>query len=153
MLDEEALMETMSRAEVVDRIRADRTFWRALADEVGRSRMEEPGPMGDWTFKDLASHLAGWRNWRIAQLEASARGEPEPSSPWPAELEDDDSINAWIHERDRNRTLEDVLADYDSSFERLAAALEALPEGVLTDPNYFGWTGGTPIIEGDFLGH
>ncbi len=46
-----------------------------------------------------------------------------------------------------------MLADYDSSFERLAAALEALPEGVLTDPNYFGWTGGTPIIEGDFLGH
>src|SRR4051812_34915212 len=56
-------------------VRADRTSWQELVSEVARDRMNEPGPMGDWTFKDLAGHLAGWRNYRIAQFEAVARGE------------------------------------------------------------------------------
>ena len=27
--------------------------------------MTEPGPMGEWTFKDLAAHLLGWRERTI----------------------------------------------------------------------------------------
>jgi uncharacterized protein (TIGR03083 family) len=142
-----------TRDELLARVRAGRDHWRSIVDEVGRERMNEPGPMGEWTFKDLAGHLAGWRNWRISLLEAAGRGEPAPASPWPSELDDDDRINDWIHERDRDRSLDDVLADYDSSFDRLADALEALPESALTDPNYFEWTGGDPLMGGDFLGH
>jgi len=33
--------------------------------------MEEPGAMGEWTFKDPASHLTGWREQTIARVEAS----------------------------------------------------------------------------------
>jgi hypothetical protein len=146
-------MTTSAKQEVGRKIRADRAFWRALRDDVGRDHMNEPGAMGDWTFKDLVSHLAGWRNRRIAQLEATARGGPEPSAPWPADFEDDETINAWIRERDRDRTLDDLLADYDATFERLAAAIEALPEPALIDANYFPWTDGSPLIEGDFGSH
>lgn len=146
-------MATTSRDELLDRIRAEQHSWRALVDEVGRERMEQPGPMGEWTFKDLVSHLAGWRNRTIARLEAAGRGEPEPPDPWPAELDDDDSINAWIHERDRARSLDEVLADYDSSFDRLAAAIAALPEEAVTEPEYLPWTDGRRLVEVDFFGH
>jgi hypothetical protein len=40
--------------------RADRQVWGDLVAEVGRERMLEPGPMGEWTFKDMAAHLAAW---------------------------------------------------------------------------------------------
>ncbi len=146
-------MATTSRDELLDRIRSEQRSWRALVDEVGRERMDQPGPMGDWTFKDLVSHLAGWRNRTIARLEAAARGEPEPPNPWPPELDDDDSINAWIHERDRNRRLDEVLADYDSSFDRLAAAIAALPEEAVTRPDYFPWADGRPLADADFFSH
>jgi len=146
-------MPTTSREQFAAEIRADRAFWRALLDEVGRERMDEPGPMGDWTFRDLAAHLAGWRNVRIAQLEAAARGEPDPPKPWPADLHDDDRINDWIHEQNRQRALDDVLDDYDSSFERLAAAIERLRDDQLTDPDAFEWTGGTPLMKGRFASH
>ncbi len=140
-----------------ERIRADQQFWRALVVEVGRDRMAEPGPMGDWTFRDLVAHLAAWRNIRVPQIEAVARGEEPPPVPWPEELEaaDDDyeSVNAWLRARDRDRTLDEVLDDYDSSFERLAAAIEALPEAVATNPNAFEFTGGTAIVDGDFTEH
>ena len=50
----------------------EREAWRALVDEVGVDRMTEPGPMGPWSFKDLAAHLLGWRDRTIARLEAAA---------------------------------------------------------------------------------
>jgi Mycothiol maleylpyruvate isomerase N-terminal domain len=137
-----------------ERVRADRTFWRGLVDEIGRERMNEPGPMGEWTFKDLAAHLAAWRNARIPMIEAIASGEALPPSPWPASMDgDDDAINTWLQERDRERPLDDILDDYDRSFERLATAIEALPEDVARDPIALPWTGGESAIDIDFTEH
>jgi hypothetical protein len=135
------------------RIRDDQRFWRELVAEVGRERMSEPGPMGEWTFRDLTAHLAAWRNVRIPQIEAVARGLAMPSPPWPPELDDDDAINDWFQERDRDRSLDDVLDDYDRSFERLAAAIEALPDDVADDPSAFEFTGGVAVVDGDFTDH
>jgi hypothetical protein len=144
-----------AQLDLAARVRADRQVWRDLVAEVGRDRMLDPGPMGEWTFKDLAAHLAAWRNIRIPQIEALARGEDLPEPEWPAGLdhEDYEAINAWFHDRDRDRSLDDVLADYDGSFERLAAAIEALPEDVARDPQAMPDFGGTPIIDADFTEH
>ena len=146
-------MPRRTKEELVAEIRADRRFWRALVDEVGRDRMDEPGPMGEWTFRDLAAHLAGWRNHRIALLEAQGRGEPLPPPPWPAEFEDDDDINAWIYARAHGRELDEVLADYDGTFERLARALEAFPPETLADPDAFAWSDGDALLDADFTAH
>src|SRR5262249_14986178 len=86
----EDTMATKTSAELLDAIREARRFWRSLTAEVGEARFDEPGPMGDWTFADMAGHLAGWRNRTIARVEAAGRGGPEPANPWPAELDDDD---------------------------------------------------------------
>ena len=108
--------------------------------------------MGEWSFADMAGHLLGWRNHTIARLEAAGRGEPEPAAPWPSEIVDDDrfsgpdladpvTINAWIHEQHAGRSPEQLVGDYDASYDRLIAAIEALPDDMLTDPNALpmGW--------------
>jgi hypothetical protein len=148
-------MTSGKQRDAAARIRADQRFWRGLVAEVGRDRMNEPGPMGEWTFKDLAAHLGAWRNTRLPMIEAIGRGEPVPQQPWPAELADDDyeAINAWFQERDRDRSLDDVLAAYDGSFERLAAAIEALPEAVAEDPKGLPWAGGEAAVDLDFTEH
>ena len=46
--------------------------WSDLVAAIGPDRMEEPGPMGEWTFKDLAAHLTGWRERSIRRLEVVA---------------------------------------------------------------------------------
>ncbi len=130
-------MTSPGQQAAVNRVRADRVFWRALVDEVGRERMLEPGPMGEWSFKDLAAHLGAW-------------------PPWPADLANDDyeAINAWFQERDQTRSLDDVLDDYDRSFERLAVAIEALPESVAHDPKALPWTeGAEAAVDVDFTEH
>ena len=146
---------TDPRAAVLARIADERRHWQDLVAEVGIDRLEEPGPMGEWSFKDLAAHLLGWRERTIARFEAAADGRPAPPPPWPAELEgeDDDPVNEWIHQQHRNRPVEDVLRDVDRSYERLAAAVAALPEEQLTDPTAFPTLDGRSIVDVDLFGH
>ncbi len=146
-------MPTATQTGAADRIRADRETWRAFVAAVGEDRFEVPGPMGEWSFRDVAGHLLRWRERTIARFEAAARGEPEPPRPWPADLDDDDSINAWIREQDADRSTRDLIDGYDASFERLAAAIEALPPDVVDDPNAFPWTEGQAVAEIDFGSH
>ena len=141
-----------TKAEALAALRADQQFWRDLAAEVGPARYTEPGPMGEWSFGDMAGHLLAWRNRTIARLEAAGRAEPEPAAPWPSQLEGDDPINDWIREQDAGRSPERLVADYAASYDRLAAAIDALPEQQLTDPDAFEWLG-EPLVEVDFTGH
>lgn len=139
-------------AAVLARIAAGRVFWRNLVAEVGEDRMEEPGPMGDWTFRDLASHLLGWRQQFIGRLEAAVEGRPEPPTPWPPDL-GGDAINPWIRARDLGRPLRDVLDDIDGSYERLALAMAALPADLLVRPDAFPWMDGEPLADTDLFSH
>lgn len=151
------MAESASKQQVLAAIEAERADWEALVGEVGLERMERPGVEGEWTFKDVAAHLTGWRSRTIDRLEAHLRGQPEPATPWPSRLETDDEINAWIHARHRDRPLADVLRDASSSFERLLSAVAALPEADLADPHRFAWTGGQPlgpsIVDRSLFGH
>ncbi len=141
-----------TKADQVAAIRADQQFWRNLAAEIGPDRYREPGPMGEWSFGDMAGHLLGWRNRTIARLEALARDEPEPANPWPAELDDDDLINDWMYAQTAGSASDQLVADYDASYDRLAAVIELLPDATVTDPNRLPWVEGA-LADADFTDH
>ena len=140
-----------TRKDLIAHIRAERDDWHALLDEIGTARMEQPGPMGEWTFKDLVGHLLGWRARTIALIDAGPGGKPAPA--WPASLTGDDEINDWIHAQYRDRPLDAVLAEADRSYERLESAITSLPEDDLTTPGRFAWMEGKALVDGDFFGH
>ena len=142
-----------TRAEQIAGIRADQQFWRDVAAEVGPDRYDEPGPMGEWTFGDLAGHLVGWRNRTIPRLEALGRGEADPPPPWPAGLDDDDAINDWIHEQQAGRLAAELVDDYTASYDRLIAALESIPDATLTQPGAIPWLEGEALVDQPFTGH
>lgn len=153
---------TVTKGEVVAAINREREAWDALIAEVGEDRMLEPGPMGDWTFKDLADHLTAWRERSVQRLEAAAHGQPEPPAPWPADLngesdDDVDAINAWFQKQSEEKLLGEVLDESRESYARLAEAVQQLPDEALTDPSYFAWTDGRAlgdtIVSGEFFGH
>jgi hypothetical protein len=131
----------------------ERQAWRDLVAEVGVDRMIEPGPMGDWSFRDLVVHLLGWRERTIARLEAVAAGQPDPPDPWPADLEDDDAINDWFQAQGAGRTVPELLVEADASYERLASALAAIPAATLTDPEAIPWLDGAAAVDVDWLSH
>lgn len=152
---------TRTKADALARIEEYRELWQQLVAEVGEDRMERPGPMGEWTFKDLAAHLTFWRNWTIARLETG----PDREAPitWPAglveydpanpELADWDPVNAWVYAQNRDRSLSEVLADAEASFDRLVAAVAALPEEDVTTPGRVAWLRNQALADADFAGH
>jgi hypothetical protein len=144
---------TDPRTALVARCEREQQAWRDLVDEVGVDRMTEPGPMGPWSFKDLAAHLLGWRDRTIARLEAAAEGREAPPPAWPSDLQDDDSINDWIQARSDGRSVRDVLDDTDRSYERLADAIAALSEETVTRPNALPWMKGESLAETDLFSH
>jgi len=127
----------------------ERAAWHELVTAVGIERMDEPGPMGEWTFKDLAAHLTGWRQYSLSRIEAVHRGEVDAPTPWPQDLPDDDAINDWIYAREHDRPLADVLADADATFARLSAIVEELSDEELVEPGRFHWMEGRSL--GDVL--
>lgn len=144
---------TDPRDALVARCERERKAWRDLIDEVGVDRMTEPGPMGPWSFKDLAAHLLGWRDRTIARLEAAAEGRQAPPPAWPSDLQDDDSINDWIQARSDGRSVREVLDDTDRSYERLADAIAALPEETVTRSDALPWMEGESLAETDLFSH
>jgi hypothetical protein len=141
------------RAALVATCERERELWRDLVAEVGIDRMTEPGPMGPWSFKDLAAHLVFWRDWTIARLEAAADGREVPPPAWPRELQADDSINDWIQARSDGRSVRDVLDDTDRSYGRLAVAIAALPEETVTSRDALPWMEGESLAETALFGH
>ena len=144
-------MDTVkTKADVLQAIERERASWDALVAAVGDDGMERPGAMGDWTFKDVVGHLNGWRGRWVRHLEAAARNEPPPAPEWPADLDDDtdagvERVNQWLYQRDRDRPASEVLAETQAQFDRMTAAVQAIPEENLFKPNWFSLTEGLPV--------
>jgi hypothetical protein len=147
-----------TKTELIDQIRRERAAWEALLADVGEARMSRPGVAGDWTLKDVAAHLTAWRQRAVVRLQAAQRGERPAPAPWIAEVDssDDDPINDWIYRAHRDRPLAEVLRDSRESLEQLEAAVQALSEQDLTDPQRFPWMEGVALgetISGNSMDH
>jgi hypothetical protein len=155
--DRRRIMDDDPRDRLVERIEVTRERWRRLVAEVGEDRMELPGAMGEWTFKDVASHLGAWRRRTIERLEAAGRGEPAPAPPWASDLGDrdveDDPINDWIHERTKDLPVSEALVEVDGGYDAFIAAVKALPVDDAIDPARFDWLEGVALVDIDPGGH
>lgn len=139
---------------VSSKVQLQATLWRMRADlerlvaEAGPTRMDLPGAVGDWTFKDVIAHLTSWRWWSVARLEAAVRDEV-PVPPWGSDLDEDDDedterINQQFYATNRDRPIAEILRDSRETFDRLEAALLALPDADLFALDRYPWLGGYP---------
>ena len=150
----------MNKTEMIaalDQLRAD---WHAVLAQLDAEQMEQPGTLGDWAFRDIVSHLTGWRKRTVALFEAAANGTTPGPLEWPAALgteeESEDNvagINNWFYEKDRARPLADVLAESEQVLNRLDAALRRVPEADLNVPGRFAWLGEWPLTLDGALEH
>ncbi len=147
----------MKRADLLSWLEEQYGQWEALLEEIGPARMEQPGVNGDWSMTDIVAHLTGWNRALVARLQAAQRGEPEPRPPWPAHLEDEDAINAWIYETNRGRPAAEVLDEMRRLHRQLVAVVESLPDDVrieVIEPAfYLPWIGDRRYHVGEFFDH
>ncbi len=143
----------MNRSELLNGLKEEYRSWQALLDEIGIEHMAQPGVAGSWSIKDIVAHLTGWRRRTVARFRAVQRGEPEPPPPWPAHLQTDDEINAWIYQARQGYSVREVLDESHQVFQELVAAIEGIPEDVLADVRRFPWLEGQPMSAAAFFAH
>jgi hypothetical protein len=141
-----------SKAQLISEMRAEQDGFEALLRDIGEEHMTQPA-VADWSVKDIVAHLTGWRKRTVARLQAAAHGQEAPAPPWPAHLEDDDEINAWIYAANRDLPPDEVLRDSRDTFDRLMAALDAFPDAAVLDPTRFGWPADQEVNGATFFGH
>ena len=120
----------MKKADLLNWLQEKYQQWGGLLEQIGPARMDQPGVNGEWSMKDIVAHLTGWNRWLVARFQAAGRSEPEPPPPWPAHLETEDEINAWIYESNRGRSVREVLEETHQVHRQLMAVIEGLPDDV-----------------------
>ena len=127
----------MRRADLLAELNSEYEAWEGLLAQIGEDRMEEPGVAGSWSIKDVIAHLTAWRRRTVGRLESVARGKPEPAHEWPADLHEDDEINAWFHARDRGKSVREVLSESSNSSCRRSRNCRRTRSTIL--PAFRGW--------------
>jgi len=123
----------VNKVQFLNDLKDEQAQWEALLDDIGEAHMTQPGAAGEWSIKDIVAHLTGWRHRTVGRLQAALHHQPQPPPPWPPALQEDDEINAWIYESNRDRPLSDVLQESRSVFQQLLETFNAFPEAGLLD--------------------
>jgi hypothetical protein len=147
----------LNQSELLNSLQEEYHQWEAFLDEIRPARMEQPGVNGKWSMKDMVAHLTGWNRWLVARLGAARRSEPKPPPPWPAHLQTDDEINAWIYESNRGRSLRQVLDEMHQVYQELLLEIEGLPDKLRIEriePRYLlVWVGDERFEVSEFFDH
>jgi hypothetical protein len=125
-----------SKAELMSAIRRE---WKLLMDAVERldeQKMAAPDENG-WSPKDNLAHLSEWMNSLMGYhmdkrpAEEVMRLTKEQTEGWDMEV-----INPVLYERNKDRSIEDVLDELKQTYEKLIAKLEATPYEDLLKPRH-----------------
>ena len=122
---------TTTKAELLAGIRAAMADWDALIASIPRERMAEPGLPGGWSVKDVIAHVTWGKREGVGLIRARAL---VGSDLW--RLSEDDR-NAAVYEQNKDRPLDDVLAESKQVAADYLAALGSLTDDELNDPGHF----------------
>jgi hypothetical protein len=137
-------MRPVDRQELVQITQASR---RALEDQLvglGDAQLTEPALDDGWSVKDVLAHVSAWERMFIGWIEALMRGE-KPDRPEFFSQEWTDTVNARVYKENRERSLADVRAESQQSYEAILAFINRMSDEDLFDPQRFTWTNGREI--------
>jgi len=142
----------MSKKIFIEKLLQERDKFELLLNRVGYTRkMTLKGVSGKWSIKDILAHILAYEQYMAdrmheilhhevyipcktqAALDAFADkfGYPDFGSP----LLDDDVPNAWVVEKYKNVSLDDVVTQELQAFSAIITALEQMTEAMISQHN------------------
>ncbi|MHA2143097.1 MAG: ClbS/DfsB family four-helix bundle protein [Candidatus Thorarchaeota archaeon] len=130
-----------TKEKIIESIHTERRRLEKNLASLSDEEMLIPSVIAEWSVKDIMAHLFDWEQRFLGWYEAGLRGEvpetPAPGLKW-SQLR---ILNQQVFEKHQNRTLADVKAEFQSSYERLLNTVNGIPEEDMYEVGRFAWTG------------
>ncbi|MCC6569273.1 MAG: ClbS/DfsB family four-helix bundle protein [Anaerolineales bacterium] len=142
------------KKQFIDKLMRERDKFELTLNRVGYSRrMTLKGVTGKWSIKDILAHILAYELYIADRMNEilheqeyvpcktqsaldaflDEHGYPDFGSP----LLDDDAPNAWVVEKYKNVSLEDVVAQEIQAFASIVTMLEKMPQKLIDGHNLF----------------
>jgi len=139
------MSEQKSKAELLEEIKAERRDLDGVLKKIDPERMLAPELDADWSVKDTIAHITAWEGKMIGWLQTILSGEtPELQPDWTDE--DINRVNQGLYMGNIDKSLEQVLEEYKSSYQQSLELVESIPEADLVDPDRYEFRQGSPLM-------
>ncbi len=143
-----------AKKQFIDKLMRERDKFELTLNRVGYSRrMTLKGVSGKWSIKDILAHILAYELYIADRMNEILHGQeyapcktqtaldafldefgyPDFGSP----LLDDDAPNAWVVEKYKNVSLEDVVAQEVQAFSSIVTMIEKMPQKLIEQHNLF----------------
>lgn len=119
--------------ELLRRIRRSRAALEETLNGLTEAQLERPGPE-DWSIKDHLAHMATWELGIAELLRRRPRFEAMGVAQAVVEGRSEDEVNDLIYRQHKEKSVETVLAEFNSAHSQMMQQLEALDEAELFKP-------------------
>jgi hypothetical protein len=129
------------REEILEEIQASRAEIEAIIDQLSERQLTESIDDGGWSIKDHLAHIASWQKHGIAVISGSPPHEGFGLDKETYEQSDMHGINEILHERNKDRPLNDVLSDFRNTHWKVLTTIERMNDDDLErdlPPEYTG---------------
>ncbi|MEK6572795.1 MAG: ClbS/DfsB family four-helix bundle protein [Chloroflexota bacterium] len=133
----------MNKSELISTLEASRKTLLVTIDGLSDEEMTRPGAMGDWSVKDLLSHLTAWEAELVTMLAQARQGKKPPFAD--VSSSQTDALNAQWHNETKDRPLERVLIDFHGVRKQTVKQVESFSDEELNDPKLYKWLKDSPL--------
>ncbi len=144
----------MTKNLFISRLMRDRDKFEQLVNRVGYSRrLTLNGVVGKWSVKDILAHILAYEQYMADRLEEILQDESYSPCKTQSALDafldafgypdfgssllDEDTPDAWVVEKYRNVSLEDVIMQEINAFASIVSCLEKLTEEKINEHNLY----------------
>lgn len=145
----------MDKTELLEALEDGRQQMLELLEGVPEPLMPTPGVVGDWSIKDILSHLAYWEGQIVTLLFQVKQGIAKPSTAHFGK-ETVDQVNQRWFETGRERALDQIWMDWTGVRKQTIRRVSEYSDAELNDPNRWPWLNGRALWEwvaGDSFEH
>ena len=135
----------MTKDEILDALEDEREKFLDIIDGLPDEAMQEPGVVGEWSIKDILSHLSMWEAELVKLLWQAANGQVPTSAQFSGASVDEVNAAGW--EQSKPRPLERVLDDFREVRKQTNRRVRAFSDKDFNDPLRFPWLDGSPLWE------
>lgn len=129
----------MEKSILLDMLITNHARFADLLAKVSEERMLRPLDGDTQTGKDIVAHVTAWQrrllNWFEVVKQGGTPSSPEPGKTW----EDMDQLNEQTAQRDRLRSLEEVMADFHAAFQAFLSLIQSFSDDDLKATYPFAW--------------